>query len=94
MNKNLYTILALCVTTIWMFCVAYTNYSHKCEYKKVVDSLTTVCNREKEISNTYRQIDSIIWLNYQNHIDEIEPLRLDSTAVLYDKLSDLYNEQE
>lgn len=90
MNKNLYTILALCVATIWMFCVAYTNYSRKCEYKKAVDSLTTVCNREKEISETYRQIDSIMWINYRNHLDEIEPSRLDSTVTLHDKLSRLY----
>lgn len=96
MNRNLslYAIFALIICCGLSILYGVSNHARKCEYKKTIDSLTRVCEREKEISNTYRQLDSIIWLNYQNHLDEIEPLRLDSTAVLYDTLSDLYNEQE
>lgn len=85
-----YIIFALIVVVIGVSYTGYTNYNKARKYKAFSDSITKMYNREREISETYRKVDSLIWIDHRNYIDKIPPSRLDSAVNYYEKLSRLY----
>lgn len=85
-----YIIFALIVVVIGVSYTGYTNYNKAKKYKVLSDSITNMYNREREISETYRKVDSLIWIDHRNYIDKIPPSRLDSAVNYYEKLSRLY----
>lgn len=89
-NSLFYVIIALLVVLVGVSYTGYTNYNNAKRYKSLSDSITNVYNREKEISETYRKVDSILWIDYRKQLYSIEPSRLDSTVKLYDHLNYLY----
>lgn len=89
-NSLFYAIIVLLVVVIGVSYMGYTNYNKAKRYQSLSDSITSLYNREKEISETYRKVDSLIWVDHWNYIDKIPPSRLDSTVNYYEKLSRLY----
>lgn len=89
-NSLFYAIIVLLVVVIGVFYTGYTNYNKAKKYKALSDSITNMYDREKEISETYRKVDSLIWVDHRNYIDKIPPSRLDSAVNLYEKLNRLY----
>lgn len=89
-NSLFYAIIVLLVILVVVSCIGYSNYNNAKKYKLLSDSITNVYNREKEISETYRKVDSILWIDYKKQLYSIKPSRLDSTVKLYDHLNYLY----
>lgn len=85
-----YILFALIVVVIGVSYTGYTYYKGVKRYKVLYNNVTTLYNREKEISETYRKVDSILWIDYRKQLYSIEPSRLDSTVKLYDHLNYLY----
>lgn len=89
-NSLFYVIIALLIILVGVSYTGYTYYKGVKRYKVLYNNATTLYNREKEISETYRKVDSILWIDYRKQLYSIEPSRLDSTVKLYDHLNYLY----